>query len=94
MIPLNSSTATAQQSACSNQDYEIVVGVPDHSTWSISTLARDLMALEHVRDNTLELQGDRVARAEVQARIAELRGGIEEQLSRAMGSVVWYRKDQ
>ena len=84
---------TAQQSACSNQDYEIVVGVPDHSTWSISTLARDLMALEHVRDNTLELQGDRVARAEVQARIAELRGGIEEQLSRAMGSVVWYQKD-
>ena len=34
-----------------------------------------------------------MARAEVQARIAELRGGIEEQLSRAMGSVVWYRKD-
>ena len=83
----------AQQAACRNQDYEIVVGVPDHSTWSISTLARDLMALEHVRDNTLELQGDRVARAEVQARIAELRGGIEEQLSRAMGSVVWYQKD-
>ena len=83
----------AQQAAYSSQNYEIVVGVPDHSTWSISTLARDLMALEHVRDNTLELQGDRVARAEVQARIAELRGGIEEQLSRAMGSVVWYRED-
>ena len=84
---------TAQQAADSSRHYEIVVGVPDHSTWSISTLAQDLMALEHVSDNTLELQGDRVARSEVQARIAELRGLIEEQLSRAMGSVVWYRKN-
>ena len=85
---------TARKAASSNQEHDVIVGVPDYSTWSISSLAQDLMALEYVRDNTPELQGDRAARSEVQARIAELQGRIEEQLNRALASVVWYGSDQ
>ena len=84
----------ALEAATGNPRYDVVVGIPDHSTWSITALAKDLMALEYVRDNTPELQGDRVARAEVQARIAELRGTTEDQLNRMIGSVVWYRNRQ
>ena len=84
----------ALEAATVNRQHDVVVGIPDHWTWSITALAKDLMAHEYVRDNTPQLQGDRVARAEVQARIAELRGSIEDQLNRAIGSVVWYRNEQ
>lgn len=69
---------------------EVVVGVPLCDVWSITTLARELIALEQIRDGSTELQGDRVARTEVQARISELSGYIEEQLIRAMSDVRWY----
>ena len=84
----------ATEAAAVNSQYDIVVGIPDHSSWSISASAKDLMAHEYVRDNTPELQGDRVARAEVQARIAVMRGTIEDQLNKMIGSVVWYRNKQ
>ena len=84
----------AKEAAAVNSQYDIVVGIPDHATWSISASAKDLIAHEYVRDNTPELQGDRVARAEVQARIAVLRGTIEDQLNRMVGSVTWYRNGQ
>ena len=72
-------------------EWEVVVGVPERAGWSITSLARDLMALEKVRDGTPDLQGDRIARREVQARIADLQGYIESELGRALDQALWHR---
>ena len=44
------------------------------------------------RDETPELQGDRVARTEVLARITALQGQLESELGRAFDSAAWCRK--
>ncbi len=83
----------AQASVDSLREWEVAVGIPKRATWTIMTSARDLAALEDVGDNTPELQGDSVARSEIQARIAELRNHIESELSHALNDTVWYRKN-
>ena len=67
----------------------VIVGIPQWTTWTISSLARELLALEQVRDNTPELQGDRVARLEVETRIADLQDRIENELGLALDSATW-----
>ena len=74
------------------RDWDVVVGLPKEA-WDISWLAKELLALEKVRDETPDLQGDRVARNEVDARIADTQGRIESGLNRAFDNAVWYRKD-
>lgn len=71
---------------------DVVIGIPQRTTWTVTTLARELWALEAVRDSTPELQGDRVARMEVAGRIAALREDIEREISRAVASAQWYRR--
>ena len=44
-----------------------------------------------MRDETPELQGDKVARIEVQARIAVFQGQLESELAHAFNSASWYR---
>lgn len=68
---------------------EVVLGIPQRTTWSVTTLTKELLALEHVRDQTPELQGDRVARLEVEGRIIDLQEQIESELSRALDSAQW-----
>ena len=75
------------------RDWDVVVGLPKEA-WDISWLAKELLALEKVRDETPDLQGDRVARNEVDARIADTQGRIESGLNRAFDNAVWYRKDK
>ena len=67
----------------------VVVGIPRWTTWRIESLARELVALEQVRDTTPELRGDRVARLEIETRIAELQGQVETELGLALDSAVW-----
>ena len=67
----------------------VVVGIPEWATWTIESLARELIALEQVRDTTPELRGDRVARLEIETRIAELQGQLENELGVALDSAVW-----
>ena len=67
----------------------VVVGIPGWRTWTIESLARELIALEQVRDRTPELRGDRVARLEVETRIADLQDQIENQLGLALDSTLW-----
>ena len=74
-----------------SQDWDIVVGLP-RDAWDITSLARELLALEQVSDETPELQGDQVARREVEARIALLQGRLESELDRASNNARWYRK--
>lgn len=79
--------AAAEASA----DWDIVAGFSP-SAWGIPALAAELSALERVRDETPELQGDRVARTEVLARIAAVEERVESELARAFDNASWYRK--
>ena len=67
----------------------VVVGIPEWTAWTIESLARELIALEQVRDTTPELRSDRVARLEIETRIAELQGQVESELGVALDSAVW-----
>ena len=75
------------------EDGDVIAGIPRRSTWTITTLARELLALEHVRDNTPELRGDRVGRREVEDSIADLQSQIEVELDRAFENALWRGKE-
>ena len=74
-----------------SKDWDIVVGLPQDA-WDITSLARELLALEQVSAETPELQGDQVARREVEAHIAFLQGRLESELDRSSSNALWYRK--
>ena len=71
----------------------LVVGIPQWTARTIESLARELIALERVRDTTPELRGDRVARIEVEARIADLQDRIENELRQALDCAVWHGQE-
>ena len=71
------------------QDWDLVIGLPQ-GTWNFSSLAQELLAVEQVREESPQLQGDRIARREVEARIAALRGYMASELNRALDSAYWY----
>ena len=71
------------------QDRDLVIGLPQ-GTWNLTFMAQELLAVEQVRAESPQLQGDRIARREVEARIAALRGYMASELSRALDSALWY----
>ncbi len=74
-----------------SDQWDIVVGISKRS-WAIVTLARELLALESVRNDRPELAGDAVARLEVTARLAALQGQLETELRKAFDAALWFRK--
>lgn len=66
----------------------IVVGWTRDS-FRLREMATELAALEHVRTNRPELEGDAIARREVDARISRLAAELEERLSDAIDLVDW-----
>src|SRR3546814_2893990 len=60
--------------------------------WAIMMLARELIALENVRNGRPELAGDAVARREITARLAALQGQLESELHKAFDGAQWFRK--
>ena len=95
-IPTNNETEAAAQEICRRSarhgsGCDVVVGISQRA-WGIPALAVELAALERVRDETPELQGDRVARIEVEARISALQGQLESDLARAFDSVSWFHR--
>ena len=83
---------TAQCAVDGIKEWDLVIGVPQE-TWNFTPLVRELLAIEQVRDESPELQGDRVARREIEARVSALRGLIESELNQAFGAALWYAKD-
>lgn len=93
-IPTHGESAKKARAVCRKVaetafDWDIVPGFSPNA-WTISTLATELHALERVRDESPELQGDRVARAEVRSRLAAVQERIERDLARAFDSAFWY----
>ena len=71
---------------------DIVVGISTRS-WAVVPLARELFALDSVRNDHPELAGDPVARREVSARLAGLQALLEVELHKAFDSALWFRKN-
>ena len=71
--------------------WDTVIGLSPNA-WGIPGLVIELEALETVSEDHPELQGDRVARREVEARIGAIRERLESDLARAYDSATWYRK--
>ena len=80
-----------RESARLSDEWDILVGFSKRS-WTIVTLARELLALDKVSNDHPELAGDPVARREVTARLADLQGQLESVLYKAFDRADWYRK--
>ena len=96
-VPTQGETETKARRFCKKavkigDNHDVIIGLSP-VVWSIPGLAVELSALDHVRENHPELQGDRVARTEVAARIGAVRERIASDLARAFDSASWYRKD-
>ena len=83
--------ATSRRAVDKAADWDVVVGLPQ-GPWDVAALARELVALEQVRDESPELQGDRVARREMEARVSYLQGRLEGELIKVFDSALWHRK--
>ena len=75
-----------------SRDWDLVVGLSQHGG-EIPTQLRELVALEWVRDQMPDLQGDRVARMEVQAHIEELQNRLSDSFDQAFNGALWYRNE-
>lgn len=80
-----------REAARKAKEWDIVAGVSRRS-WGITELARELIALERVREDSPELAGDAVARREVRARLASLQGQLEDELHRGFDRALWHLK--
>lgn len=69
-------------------EHLIVLGWARDS-YMIREMASDLAALEHVRATQPELEGDAIARREVDARLARLTADLEDRLGNAVNGVQW-----
>jgi len=80
-----------REAARQSKSWDNVVGLSQRA-WGIVDLARELLALEKVRNDHPELAGDAVARREVLARLSTLQSQLEGELQRALDSAKWFRK--
>ncbi len=95
-IPTEGETEEAVKDICRDvarlsDEWDILAGLSKRS-WAIVTLARELLALDKVRNDHPELQGDPVARREVEARLADLQAQLESELSKSFDRAEWFRK--
>jgi hypothetical protein len=68
---------------------ELLIGVPEHGS-HIAELTEELFALNHVYTSSTELDSDRVAAREINARIEALRAEIDDLLRDAFLSAKWF----
>lgn len=80
-----------REAARHSDEWDTVVGISKQS-WAVVSLARELLALDHIANDHPELAGDSVARREVSARLAALQAVLETELHKAFDNALWYRK--
>ena len=85
----NMQTAEQICTTAANLNEKIVVGISERS-WSVVTSARELIALENVRNNRAELAGDAVARREVSERLGALQSYLDNELHQAIDGALWF----
>ena len=85
--------ALAKETAHSQSERGIILGVPDHST-RIAEAAHELTALRKVFAESTALEADKVAAKEIDARIRALHSELEDLLRDAFRSARWYWGDR
>ena len=75
--------------AAAQADGRLIVLGWTHDSYLLREMARELAAMEYVRTNRPELEGDPIARREIDARIARLGADLDDRLSEAIGKVDW-----
>lgn len=95
-IPTHSESEAAASEICRRaagygSGCDLVVGFSLRA-WRIPALAVELLALQRVREETPELQGDSVARIEVEGRISTFQGRLESELVRVFDSACWFHE--
>ena len=93
-MPTNSESEEEARVRCRDaakgaRDWDVAIGLPQGS-WNVTALMRELLALEQVRDEAPELQGDRVARREIEGWTLHLQGRLEGELAKAFDSACWH----
>lgn len=88
---LEQAQKVCREAARASEEWDIAVGLSQRN-WIITNLARELLALHHIRQEKSELSGDAVARKEVDARIAYTSSQLEKELHNAFNSATWYLK--
>ena len=81
------------QAAPYDKDGDTIVGIAEKSNVIVS-LARELLALDRVKNDHPELAGDPVARREVSARYATAQALLEAKLRQAFDHALWFHKDE
>lgn len=81
--------ASAAAASRRNQDGALLVGIPSNANRLVE-LGSELSALEHVRQHRPELEGDGVARREIDARINATKAELEEQLRDSFSLATWF----
>lgn len=94
VLPSHDGSRKAALTACSavsqNAGTDLVaVGLPRNAS-RIRELGSELTGLEMVRTSRPELEGDRVARREIAARIAAISATLEEELREGFANADWY----
>lgn len=74
-------------------NWDVIVGLSKQS-WTINSLALEILALEKVYDECSELAGDAVARREIRANLADLQGRLEAELNRAFDHAHWHLSNE
>ena len=82
-----------REAARQDGDGDTVAGAAEE-TDALVSLARELLALNRVRNDHPELAGDSVARREVSARYANAQTLLESALHRAFDNALWFRKNE
>lgn len=72
-------------------DWPVIVGVPVKGE-RVVELALELSALEHVYKSRNELQGDAIARREINSRLTDIRSELEEVLRDSFLGCGWFHK--
>jgi len=82
-----------REAARYSDEWDIVTGISGRA-WSVTDLARELIALELIQDEHPDLAGDTVAQREVAALHSALQGQLEEELRRAFDHATWHIKNK
>jgi hypothetical protein len=98
VIPTDNETEDSIRKTCStaakqSKAHRAIVGISQRA-WSIGDRARELLAVAKIRQESPELNGDSVARREVETRLADLQGVLEVELSRAFDSADWFGEEK
>ena len=78
-----------RRAADTPENWDLVAGFSP-TAWNLPELAAELSTLERVRNESPELQGDRVARTEIRARIAAVQERLEVELAQTFDNAAWH----